>query len=209
MSPSVDRSPERLVFFSDAVVAIALTLLVLPLADAVPEAISKHADALEVITSNQWKIYSFLLSFAVIARLWISHHRLFEQVKAYNHPLMVVNLCWLLTIVVLPFPTEMIGGFNNDRFTAAFYTGTMLASSGCLLAMILITRADPDVAKNSGGVPDRQRFAAAVNAGILVVALASAALIPGVGYFALLLLGLAPLASWIRYRRSVADSAQA
>jgi uncharacterized membrane protein len=70
MSTSMNRSPERLVYFSDAVVAIALTLLVLPLAEAVPEAVSKHADSLKVITENQWKIYSFLLSFAVIARLW-------------------------------------------------------------------------------------------------------------------------------------------
>jgi hypothetical protein len=51
----------------------------------------------EAITQNQWQIYSFLLSFAVIARQWISHHRLFEQIKAYSPPLMAVNLCWLLT----------------------------------------------------------------------------------------------------------------
>jgi uncharacterized membrane protein len=202
MSPSVERSPERLVFFSDAVVAIALTLLVLPLADVVPEAAAKHADSLEVITANQWKIYSFLLSFAVIARLWMAHHRLFEQVKAYSHRLMVVNLCWLLTIVILPFPTEMIGGFDNDRFTAAFYIGTVLAANVCLLAMILITRADPSVAKDPGGVPDRRRFSSAVTTGLLALALALAALVPGVGYLALLLLSLSYPVSWIRRRRT-------
>jgi uncharacterized membrane protein len=201
MSQSVERSPERLVFFSDAVVAIALTLLILPLADTVPEAVARHAHSIEVITDNQWKIYSFLLSFAVIARLWIFHHRLFEQVKAYSPPLMVANLCWLLTIVVLPFPTEMIGGFNDDRFTAAFYIGTMLAANLCQLAMIFIIRADPAVARNSGGVPDRQRFTAVVIAVLFAVALALAALVPGVGYFALLLLALAVPASRIRYRR--------
>jgi uncharacterized membrane protein len=200
MSSSVNRSPERLVFFSDAVVAIALTLLVLPLAETVPEAMSKHADSLEVITSNPWKIYSFLLSFAVIARLWIAHHHLFEQVKASSDRLMVANLCWLLTIVVLPFPTEMIGGFDSDRFAAAFYTGTVLASNLCTLAMILIIRADPELAKNEGGIPDRRRFAAVVNAGLLVVALALAALVPGVGYFALLLLLLTRPASLLRDR---------
>jgi uncharacterized membrane protein len=68
-----------------------------------------------VITENQWKIYSFLLSFFVIGRLWMSRHRIFEQIKAYNRRLMNVNLWWLLTIVVLPFPTEMIGGFDDDR----------------------------------------------------------------------------------------------
>jgi uncharacterized membrane protein len=206
---SVSKSPERLVFFSDAVVAIALTLLVLPLADAVPEAVSKHASALEVITENQVKIYSFLLSFVVIARLWISHHRLFEQVKAYNYPLIVANLCWLLTIVVLPFPTEMIGGFADDRFTSAFYIGTVLAGFIFQLAMIVIIRGVPEIAESHPGISDRQRFAAAANTVILAVALALAALVPGVSYFALLLLVLTPVVSRLRYRRPLADGAPA
>lgn len=206
---SVSKSTERLVIFSDAVVAIALTLLILPLAATVPDAVLKHEKAFEVIVANQWQIYSFLLSFVVIARLWISHHRLFEQVKAYNYPLVVVNLCWLLTIVVLPFPTDMIGAFSNDRFTATFYIGTVLASSICQLVMIGIVRASPDLAKSNPGISDRQRFTSASNTVILVVALALAALIPGVTYFSLLLLALTPLLSWLRYRRPLADSVPA
>lgn len=88
-----EKSPERLVFFSDAVVAIALTLLVLPLTELVPEVVvAEHGRSFEVVTDNQWQIYSFLLSFAVIARLRMGHHRLFEQVRAYSGPLLVVNL---------------------------------------------------------------------------------------------------------------------
>jgi uncharacterized membrane protein len=206
MSSSVERSTDRLVFFSDAVVAIALTLLVLPLADVVPEAAAEHSRSIEVITENQWKIYSFLLSFAVIARLWVSHHRFFEQVKAYNNRLMVVNLLWLLTIVILPFPTQMIGGFDDDRFTAAFYIGTMLAASVCRLAMILIVRADPSIAKSPDGIPGRQLFLSAVSTGLIVLALLLAALVPGVRYFALLLLLLNYLASWF-WRRRTGDAA--
>ena len=209
MSSSVERSPERLVFFSDAVVAIALTLLVLPLAEAVPEAVSEHTGSVELITANQWKIYSFLLSFVVIARLWVGHHRLFEQVKAYNYPLLVANHGWLLAIVVLPFPTEMIGGFEEDRFTASLYIGTILLSSICLLAMTLIVRADPEVAKRPGGVPDEQRFNMWVTTGILAVALVLAALVPGVGYFALLLLVLGSPISRIRNRRRADGTAPA
>jgi uncharacterized membrane protein len=205
MSSSVERSAERLVFFSDAVVAIALTLLILPLADVVPEAAAEHADSLKVITENQWKIYSFLLSFFVIGRLWVAHHRVFEQIKAYNRWLMNVNLWWLLTIVVLPFPTEMIGGFDDDRFTAVFYIATILAADACLLAMVLITRRDPDVARNPGGVPDRQFFMGVFNVGLLVLALALAALVPGVRYLALLLLLLNLPVAWV-YRRRTEDA---
>ena len=207
MSSSVERSAERLVFFSDAVVAIALTLLILPLADVVPEAAREHARSLDVITENQWKIYSFLLSFAVIGRLWMSHHRLFEQIKAYNRPLMTVNMAWLLTIVVLPFPTEMIGGFDDDRFTAVFYIATILVSDLCMMAMVLITRRDPDVARNPGGVPDRRFFLGVFNVGLLVLALALAALVPGVRYLALLPLLLNYPASWILRRRTAGATA--
>jgi uncharacterized membrane protein len=201
MSSTVERSPERLVFFSDAVVAIALTLLILPLADAAPDAAEKYAHSFEVITANQAKIYSFLLSFAVIARLWMAHHRLFEEVKAYNQRLMQLNLCWLLTIVVLPFPTEMIGKFHDDRFTAAFYIGTMLAANICLFGMVLTVRADPALAKHSDGISDRRRFMLGVTTAILAVALVLAASVPRVGYFALLLLVLSSPIGWIRYRR--------
>src|SRR5882672_3034621 len=129
------RSPERLVFFSDAVVAIALTLLILPLTDVVTEVKAANGPAIEVITEHQAQVWCFLLSFAVIARLWIGHHRLYEQVKAYSNPLMLVNLCWLLTIAVLPFPTEMIGQFGTDLFTVLFYIGTMVVRNATQTAM--------------------------------------------------------------------------
>jgi uncharacterized membrane protein len=164
---SVSKSPERLVFFSDAVVAIALTLLVLPLTGAVPDAVSRHTSAFQLITENQWQIFSFLLSFVVIARLWIVHHRLFEQVVAYNQRLIVLNLCWLLTIAVLPFPTEMAGAFGNDRFTVTFYIGTVLASKIFLFAMTVIIRSAPDVAKNHPCISDRHFFASGVTTVIL------------------------------------------
>jgi uncharacterized membrane protein len=160
-----------------------------------------------VISGNQWKIYSFLLSFAVIARMWVSHHQLFEQVKAYNRPLMVANLWWLLTVVVLPFPTEMIGGFDEDRFTATFYIGTILAANLSILAMILIVRADPALLRTDARVLDRQRFAIALNAGLLALGFALAALVPRVGYFALLLLLLVHPAARIRDRRTAGTPA--
>ncbi|WP_410615855.1 TMEM175 family protein [Amycolatopsis sp. lyj-109] len=60
-------------FVTDAVVAIAITLLVLPLVEAVPDAVAQHLGPAVLISENQWKIYSFLLGFAVIARLWVVH----------------------------------------------------------------------------------------------------------------------------------------
>jgi uncharacterized membrane protein len=182
------KSPERLVFFTDAVVAIAITLLVLPLAEAVPEAVAQHLDAAELISENQWKIYSFLLSFAVIARLWVVHHHVFEQVKAYSRPLMAVNFGWLLAIVALPFPTEVAGMYGNDRFTSSLYIGTILAASVCQLVMVLIIRRDPALRDEDSELARAPLFDTSVNTALLAAAFVVAALVPHAGYYMLLLL---------------------
>jgi uncharacterized membrane protein len=183
------RSVERLVLFTDAVVAIAITLLVLPLVDAVGEAADAGQSSVEVITGNLSQIFSFLLSFAVIARLWAAHHRLFEGVATAARRVVVLNMLWVLTIVVLPFPTEMVGGYGEDRFTVVLYIGTILASSACLTALSVAIRG-----RLVGG--------AGSSTALLALALLVGAFIPGVGYWALLLLFLAPLVErvWRRWR---------
>ncbi|TWF81158.1 putative membrane protein [Pseudonocardia hierapolitana] len=180
---------ERLVFFTDAVVAIAITLLVLPLVDAVGEAVDAGRSATEVITGNLGQFFSFLLSFAVIARLWSAHHRLFDGVTTASRRVVGLNMLWLLTIVVLPFPTEMIGGYGEDWFTAVLYIGSILASSACLTALSVAIRG-----RLVGG--------AGSMTALLALALLVAAFVPGVRYLALLLLFLAPLVErlWQRWR---------
>jgi uncharacterized membrane protein len=183
------RGAERLVFFTDAVVAIAITLLVLPLVDAVGEAMDARRSAVEVITDNLSQFFSFLLSFAVIARLWTAHHRLFDGVATASRRVVALNMLWLLTIVVLPFPTELVGGHSEDRFTAVLYIGTILASSACLTALSVAIRG-----QLVGG--------AGSTTALLALALLVAAFVPGVRYLALLLLFLAPLVErlWQRWR---------
>jgi uncharacterized membrane protein len=171
-------SLERLVMFTDAVVAIAITLLVLPLVDAVGHVGQAQVPSVEVITDNQPQIYSFLLSFAVIARLWVVHRRLFDAADADSRGLLFWNMAWLLTIVVLPFPTGMIGVYGDDRFTATLYVGAILASSICLTVLAFIIRGGADLAD------------AVATTVILAVALLVVALVPGVTYVALLLLVL-------------------
>jgi uncharacterized membrane protein len=61
-----------------------------------------------VITGHQPEIWTFLLSFVVIIRLWLPHHKAYQHVRAYSTPLMLCNSAWLLAIVVLPFLTEMV-----------------------------------------------------------------------------------------------------
>lgn len=169
--------------FSDAVAAIAITLLVLPLVDAVAEAQAARVASVEVILENQPQIFSFLLSFGVIARLWVVHRRLFQAVEHDSRSLLFWNMLWLLTVAVLPFPTQMIGVYGDDWFTAALYIGTVLASSVCLCVIAFIVRRGVDL------------VGAVTTTGLLAIAFVLAALVPGVRYFALLLLLLTAPAS--------------
>jgi uncharacterized membrane protein len=183
------RSVERLLLFTDAVVAIAITLLVLPLVDAVSEAVATGAPSTDVIVENWAQIFSFLLSFYVIAQLWSAHHGLLEGVTAARRGVFTLNMLWVLTIVVLPFVTEMIGGYGTDRFTVLLYIGMVLSSSACLTALSVVIRG-------------RLVAGAGSATGLLGVALLLALLVPPVGYAGLLLLVLSPLVErlWRRWR---------
>lgn len=190
---STTRDPDRLVLFTDAVVAIAITLLVLPLVDLVPEVRAEGGDAVSVVTDHWQEIFTFLLSFVVIANFWLGHHRLFEHVRAYNTAMIRLNLLWLLTIVVLPFPTEIIGAFPSNRFTAGFYTGTILALSICQSAIAWMIHGHQELENPDNPVSREGLVGSLILTGLTVVAFLLAALVPGVNFYALLLLLLSPI----------------
>jgi uncharacterized membrane protein len=181
------NSPERLVFFTDAVVAIALTLLVLPLADIVPDLVAHHESSIQAITDHQWQIRSFLLSFLVIGRQWLSHHHLFARVTAFSARLFLVNMAWLLTVVAMPFSTQLVGGFGADEFVCLFYIGTMVANSLCLTGLVGLVRRDPQLTGGRNAVSARWWVDSVGTTISLVAAFAVAALVPSINYFAILL----------------------
>jgi uncharacterized membrane protein len=188
-----------MILFTDAVVAIAITLLVLPLVEVVTTARSEHARAIEVVTEHQPEIYSFLLSFAVIAQLWQTHHRMFENVKAYSKTLTWLNMLWLLTIVVLPFPTEMIGSYGDDLFTVLFYIGTVFASSAFLSMLTIYIRGNPEISREPG-LTHRAIVEATTPTVLLAVAFLVAAFVPGAHFYALLVQLLSPIATRLLHR---------
>jgi uncharacterized membrane protein len=176
--------PERLLAFSDGVVAIALTLLVLPLAELVPEAEEPTQSGLTLITGNLALIGSFVLSFAVIARFWAAHHRVFDAAESVGPAVVWVNTVWLFTVVVLPFPTEMVGTFSDDPFTLRFYVGTLFTSSALLTVLtVLVGRGLHREAR----VP-LWRSAIGSTAGLLFVIFLVTLVAPRLGYWPLLLL---------------------
>jgi uncharacterized membrane protein len=96
---------ERVLFFTDAVVAIAITLLALDLRLDLP---ANHklvfADLL-----TPWKSYvAFLLSFLNIAGFWQTHHRMYSHIGKMNESSIRLNVAWLFFIIVLPFATSVL-----------------------------------------------------------------------------------------------------
>lgn len=191
----------RFLTFIDAIVAIAVTLLVLPLVEIAGEA-TKEESILDLLGNDHNKgiLISFLLSFVVIARLWLAHHRIFERVARYDQFIVVVTLGWALTIVVLPFPTALVAVYSSERQPEVFYIGVLLLSSLCLSVLSWHVSRHPELQREeAAGHPLASTFFTSI---WYVAALLVAVAVPSRGYTALLLLLLSgPTARlWYRWR---------
>lgn len=176
---------ERLVFFSDAVVAIAMTLLVLPLIE-IPRGVHDTA----ALLADRWPEYlDFAISFFVIARLWWSHHGVFEHVVRWNVPLVVTDVLWLFTIVSFPVATALnTSGGARDRLALGVYLGVMTVCSAFLTAMSLIIRRSPVLTDGGDDRALRRLVGSANTTGVFAVALVLAVCFPRIGPWFLLLL---------------------
>lgn len=125
---------ERLITFADAVVAIALTLLVLPLTEIAADLDGKR-NVWQVLGDHNDAIGAFVLSFVVIWVFWSAHHRTMEYFEAYDGVILRLTLIWLFTIVVLPFVTQLLSGKEYEHGAAPLYDGVLFVSSLSLAAM--------------------------------------------------------------------------
>lgn len=198
------RGLERLIFFTDAVVAIAITLLILPLVDAASESTETGRTAAEFFVEERGQILAFLISFAVIARLWVAHHALFEHVASYNTRIVVLSLVWAFTIVVLPLPTAMSAEFDSEPLTVGFYIGTMFVSSLILTLLALTVRGDHRLEASANPIASTNVAASASTTLLFVVAFVLGTFVPGVTYWALLVLLLSGPVEALLNRRAAA-----
>jgi uncharacterized membrane protein len=114
---------DRVLFFSDAIFAIAITLLVIEIrVPGVEEAGRQLHQALP-------NIYSFAISFAVIGLFWMGHHSLFRYITVLDRPLITINLAFLGAIAFLPYPTALLGqGHGPSKVAVIFYSACMTAA---------------------------------------------------------------------------------
>lgn len=118
---------ERLVFFSDAVIAITITLLVLEL--KLPEEFGTFSDAetWAALVALWPRFLAYLISFAVISVYWVNHHAKFQYIVRSDRGLIWINLLFLLTIGLVPFTTTLIAE-NAGTVGTSIYAGAMVLS---------------------------------------------------------------------------------
>lgn len=135
-SPETDRgAAERLTFFSDAVVAIAITLLAIEL--PVPEG-ETSAEFLASVQASGFEYLAFAISFVVIANHWAAHHRVFRWVRRADSPVIGLNLLWLFLVVINPFLTRVLteGDVDLVRFGAyALAQGVQMITFAVMVAV--------------------------------------------------------------------------
>ena len=109
----------RIVAFSDGVFSIAITLLVLNI--SIKKGLTEGQ-----IDNALWDqrdlFFAYAISFAVIGRFWLVHHRFFSEVRAFDGRLIALNLAYLGSIVLIPFSSELLGEYGGTTTAVVFYS---------------------------------------------------------------------------------------
>ena len=115
----------RLEAFSDGVFAVAITLLVLQF--TVPEV---GSGKLLATVLGQWpQLVTYVASFLTVGVVWVNHHTIFRNLRSVDRTIQFINLVLLLTVVLVPYPTALLGRYLNSgvngSVAAAFYAVVM------------------------------------------------------------------------------------
>jgi uncharacterized membrane protein len=126
------RSPDRVVFLSDGVFAIVMTLLVLEI--KVPHDLS-HDSFRHALAELRPTLVAWIISFLITAMFWVAHRDIFARVRFVNRDLVWLNLLFLLPAALLPFAASLMGEYPDDRIALQLYGIVAVAVSVMRLAM--------------------------------------------------------------------------
>ncbi len=166
----------RVEAFSDGVIAVAITLLVLTI--TVPE--PAHGESLVHALLRNWPQFAaYITSFLTIGIIWINHHAMLTRLREVDHSILILNLLLLMTIVILPFATELLARYLRDgasqRTAAAVYAGAFLLMAivfSIFNRHILMRRAA--LLELPLGLPERRAIFRRAASGVVPYALATA-----------------------------------
>jgi TMEM175 potassium channel family protein len=131
------RDLGRIAAFTDGVMAVAITLLVLNV--EVPR-LRPGEDLGDALLDLLPSLGAYALAFALVGRFWVIHHNLFEKLRGFDRTLMALNLLFLALIVLVPFSAELYDRYTSRPLAAAVLAGTLgLAAlvNGAMTAHVL------------------------------------------------------------------------
>jgi len=119
----------RLVFFSDAVFAIAITLLAVSI--EIPKIPKDSINSLltKEIINLAPKFAFYALSFLIIGSFWMAHHKMFQYIRKYDDAFIFLNILSLMFIAAVPIPTAIMGEYIMYRQSLIFYAAYMTTTS--------------------------------------------------------------------------------
>ncbi len=178
--------PGRLEAFSDGVLAIVITLLVLELKTPHLVAPDDAREALAALVALGPKFLSYLLSFLFVAVFWFSHHRFFRLVQQVDTGLLWLNILLLLALSFVPFPTSMIGEYPNNAVVLALFALVLMTAG---LAFNLMWR----------HARSRQLYHAGVSPALVARATVRGLVGPALYALAAVLAFVLPPAAWVLF----------
>jgi len=187
---------QRLEAFTDGVYAIVITLLILDI--RIPDV---PADALGRALLNMMpQVFTYVLSFFVVALYWFSHHRVAQQIKLVDGAFIWLNMVWLLFVTVMPFPTALLGRYPLQPIPTAIYGIDLVLANVTGFIILGYMKNHPELLHTliQSDTFRRQVPVYAVTNGIYVLAIGLAWIFPWASYalYAAVLVGLA-----VRYTR--------
>ncbi|HWU58497.1 MAG TPA: TMEM175 family protein [Microbacteriaceae bacterium] len=123
------RETERTVFFSDAVMAIAMTLLVLEI--KIPDAVHDPTSASDT-ADDVYALVAYVLAFILIAINWMAHHRTFRVIERFDRQLQLINFGFLFFIATVPLPLRYMAEFGTESSSVMLF-GFVLAMPSLFL----------------------------------------------------------------------------
>ena len=131
-----EHDNERMILFSDAVIAITITLLVLELRLPEPAAELSDAQLWSGIVNTMPSLFAYALSFVVIGTFWIGHRRAFGHIKRSDGVLTWINLLFLMTLGLMPFFTGVLA--ENDGTVGTSLYAALVAITSLLLGSVTV-----------------------------------------------------------------------
>lgn len=183
-------SAHRLSGYTDAVVAIAQTLLILPLMEGIGEFASENLSVSHWFEGHAQQLISFALSFTLIGFFWLFHHRMMSEVHRVDGRFLQLNLLWMFSIVWLPVITSLTGQLRPEPLLVAVYAGSLAFSQAILVGCWVYLAKKPGSHHWEPTVLRRSITGTSVAATLFALAAVLGAMFPAINYYALILLML-------------------